>query len=504
MILVLIKKLEVTSARYLSVTTRRSSMAHVLNYNNMNPHIRSMEFAVRGPIVIRGEQLEHELKNGQIKSFSSIVRANIGDAHDMGQKPITWIRQILACASFPEFLKLSYIPHDVKTHVEEILADCGGKSIGAYTKSAGIECIRKHCANYIMERDGIQADYNNIIISNGASEAIRNILKLFANDQSPKQVGVMIPIPQYPLYSASLNEFNLAQIKYYLDEERNWGLSIDELERAINEAKSKYDVKAICVINPGNPTAQVLTRQNIEEIIRFAHKNKLFILADEVYQKNIHDPNSKFFSFKKVMKELGGDYKNYKDISVLIYSVELASFFSVSKGYMGECGIRSGYAELVNVDPKVIEALVKMISARLCANSLGQIALDAAVNPPKQGDPSYEQWLEETTSILSSMKERASLVQEAYSALEGISCSPIQGAMYAMPKIELPIKAIKKAQTLNVQPDFFYGMQMLEETGICTVPGSGFGQREGTYHFRCKIFLLLLLKKCNKYQKKLR
>lgn len=82
------------------------------------------------------------------------------------------------------------------------------------------------------------------------------------------------------------------------------------------------------------------------------------------------------------------------------------------------------------------------------------------------------------------MKVRARLVQEAYGSLEGITCQKVQGAMYAMPKIELPKKAIETALSMNVQPDFFYGMQLLEETGICTVPGSGFGQKEGTYHFR--------------------
>ncbi|VDN25678.1 unnamed protein product [Gongylonema pulchrum] len=84
--------------------------------------------------------------------------------------------------------------------------------------------------------------------------------------------------------------------------------------------------------------------------------------------------------------------------------MELASFFSVSKGYMGECGLRSGYAELVNVDPQVVQALTKMVSARLCANSLGQVALDAAVNPPKQDNPSYEKWFKVIKSNKSTSK----------------------------------------------------------------------------------------------------
>lgn len=90
------------------------------------------------------------------------------------------------------------------------------------------------------------------------------------------------------------------------------------------------------VINPGNPTGQVLSRDNIEEIIKFAYKEQLFILADEVYQDNIYATGSKFYSFKKVLVEMGEPYS----------SLELASFMSCSKGYMGECGLRGGYAEV--------------------------------------------------------------------------------------------------------------------------------------------------------------
>ena len=91
------------------------------------------------------------------------------------------------------------------------------------------------------------------------------------------------------------------------------------------------------------------------------------------------------------------------------------------------------------------------------------------------------------TAVLKSLKERAKLVKEAYSKIEGISVNEVQGAMYAFPRIELPQKAIEKAKSLGQAPDFFYAMRLLEETGICIVPGSGFGQRENTYHFRTTI-----------------
>ncbi|VDD88935.1 unnamed protein product [Enterobius vermicularis] len=460
-------------SRFLSTCKPLSVTKKTLTIDNMNPNVKEMEFAVRGPIVIRGGQLEKDLEKGAQKPFNSIVKANIGDAHDMEQKPITFIRQVLACVAYPELLQSMAIPEDVKEHAKTVLHDCGGHSAGAYTPSAGIECIRKHCAEYISRRDGLPCNYENIVLTAGATEGIRNILKLFVNQKSPKKVGIMIPIPQYPLYSATLDEFGLGQVRYYLDEKNNWGLNIEECEKALEAAKDEYIVKAICVINPGNPAGQVLTRNNIEEVIRFAHKNNLFILADEVYQDNIHDKNSRFFSFKKVITDMGGEYKDQ----------ELASFYSVSKGYMGECGLRCGYTEVLNMDPEVFKMMVKMMSSKLCASSLGQAALDSAVNPPKPGEPSYALWLKEKTGILESMRERARLVQEAYGSLEGIECSAIQGALYAFPKLHLPPKAIAAAAEKNVEADFFYCMEMLEATGICTVPGSGFGQEAGTYHF---------------------
>lgn len=121
------------------------------------------------------------------------------------------------------------------------------------------------------------------------------------NQKQGEAPGVMIPIPQYPLYSASLAEYNMAQIGYYLDEANNWALDISELKRSINEARSNGVVpRALVVINPGNPTGSVLSEDNIKGIIKFAHDENLFLFADEVYQDNVYAEGCKFFSFKKV------------------------------------------------------------------------------------------------------------------------------------------------------------------------------------------------------------
>lgn len=436
-----------------------------------------MEYAVRGPLVIRAAVIEKELEQGVKKPFTEVIRANIGDCHAMGQVPITFIRQVLGLCVYEKLFDDPSIPSDAKQRARDILNGCKGGSLGSYSDSTGIEVIRKHCAEYIQRRDGIKSDPNDIILSAGASGSIKAVLALLRCDVGGKRPGVMVPIPQYPLYSATIAEFDMEQIGYYLDESKQWGLGIEELQRSIEEAKKVCAPRAIVIINPGNPTGQVLTRENIEAIIKFAYKEKLFIFADEVYQDNIYAAGSKFYSFKKVLTELGEPYSK----------MEMGSFMSCSKGYMGECGIRGGYCELINVCPEVKAALNKSISAQLCPTTIGQACIDCVVNPPQPSEPSYELFMKEKNGVLQSLKERAEMVASTFNSIEGFSCNPVQGAMYSFVRLHLPPKAIEAAKKAGQTPDTFYAFQLLENTGICIVPGSGFGQQPGTYHFRTTI-----------------
>lgn len=449
----------------------------VITLDNMNPQVKKMEYAVRGPLVIRATAIEKELEAGIEKPFKTVTKANIGDAHAMGQKPITFLRQVLSLCSMPSLLEDSSFPEDAKERARGVLAGCKGTSLGSYSDSPGIEIIRRHVADYIQQRDGQPSSWEDIILCAGASEGIRSIMKLMVQHENGIRPGVMIPIPQYPLYSASIDEYDLHQIGYYLEESTNWGLDMAELERAYTEAKKVCHPKALVVINPGNPTGNVLPRENIEAVIKFAHERKLFLFADEVYQDNIYADGCVFHSFKKVMKELGEPYCH----------MEMASFMSCSKGYMGECGLRGGYAEVINLDPDVKAMYLKSISAKLCPTTLGQAAMECVVNPPRKGDPSYDQFISEKSAVLSSLAQRAKMVVETFNSVPGMSCNTVQGAMYAFPQIHLPPKAIEAAKAAGQLPDVFYAFQLLENTGICIVPGSGFGQRPGTYHFRTTI-----------------
>ncbi|NXK43471.1 ALAT2 aminotransferase, partial [Piprites chloris] len=454
---------------------RGSRGGPVLTLETMNPAVRRVEYAVRGPIVTRALQLEKELKQGVPKPFSEVIKANIGDAHAMGQTPITFLRQVTALCLCPELMANSAIPSDAKDRARRLLGGCGGQSVGSYSASPGVELVREDVARYIERRDGVPAKAQDIFLSTGASDAIMNMLKLLVAGSGQSRTGVLIPIPQYPLYSAALAELEAVQVNYYLNEDRGWALDVAELRRALAEGRKHCCPRALCIINPGNPTGQVQSRECIEEVIKFAYEENLFLLADEVYQDNVYAKGSTFHSFKKVLMQMGPPYSQ---------SVELASFHSISKGYMGECGLRGGYMEVVNLDPAVKEQLSKLVSVRLCPPVLGQVVLDVVVDPPQPGDPSYERFHAEKTAVLGALAHKAQLTEEIFNKTPGIHCNPVQGAMYSFPRIDLPPKAVAAAKAQNQAPDMFFCMRLLEETGICVVPGSGFGQREGTFHFR--------------------
>uniref|UniRef100_A0A8B9HQP0 alanine transaminase n=1 Tax=Astyanax mexicanus TaxID=7994 RepID=A0A8B9HQP0_ASTMX len=453
-----------------------------LTMETLNPQVKAVEYAVRGPIVIKAGEIEKSLQEGCKRPFTEVIKANIGDAHAMGQQPITFLRQVVALCTFPELMDSPSFPEDAKRRARRILQSCGGQSLGSYSASQGVDCIRKDIATYIEQRDqGVPSDWENIFLTTGASDGIVNILRLLVSGAGRSRTGVMIPIPQYPLYSAAIAEMGAVQVNYYLDEDNCWALDVNELHRSYQAAKEHCQPRVLCIINPGNPTGQVQSKKCIEDVLHFAYEENLFVMADEVYQENVYAPDCQFHSFKKVLYEMGPEYFN---------SVELASFHSTSKGYTGECGFRGGFMEVVNLDPEVKAQLVKLLSVRLCPPVAGQAAMDVIVNPPQPDEPSFTQFYKEKAAVLGALADKAKLTEQILSAVPGIKCNPVQGAMYAFPQIFIPPRAVEEAKALGMQPDMLYCLRLLEETGICVVPGSGFGQREGTYHFRYNLSLV--------------
>lgn len=120
----------------------------------------------------------------------------------------------------------------------------------------------------------------------------------------------------------------------------------------------------------------------------------------------------------------------------------------------------------------------------LCPPVIGQCLVELMVNPPKEGEPSYAQYKEEYDGIFKDLHTRAMALYKAFQEMEGVECQYPQGSMYLYPTIKLSDKAIEAAKKANKGADEMYCMELLDATGICIVPGSGFGQKEGTLHFR--------------------
>lgn len=427
-----------------------------VSIHDIGKAVLDTQYAVRGPLVARAQELE--------KAGRRIIYCNIGNPQALGQTPLSWTRQLLALCEYPGLADTASgaFPAEAVRAAQDLLTG-SRNGLGAYSESKGLRYIRDAVAAFITRRDGIKADPESIYLTDGASKGVQAALRLLLAEPSD---GIMIPIPQYPLYSATITMYQGHQIGYYLDEDHDWALSRDMLEDSFRKAtKAGTRPKGIVVINPGNPTGSVLTADNVKMVIRFAKEHGLTILADEVYQDNIYREGERFESFAKAMIELGE-----RDVS-------LFSFHSTSKGYLGECGQRGGYMEVRNVSDEVMAQILKMQSVSLCANLPGQIVLYSLVAPPPEGSPSRAVHDREKQAILGELKARARMLAAGLNAIPGFKCNEVAGAMYAFPRFELP-----KGKT-----DEQWCMDLLEATGICVVPGSGFGQLPGTAHFRTTI-----------------
>lgn len=448
----------------------------MLTLADLNPAVANVEYAVRGELAIKAEDYRVRLQekpDGHGLPFQRVISSNIGNPQQKGldQKPITWTRQIAALTEFPELAELApgAFPKDVVARAKELSDEIG--SIGAYSHSQGVPLIREHVAQFISERDGYPSEPSHIFLTAGASAGVSLLINLLIDPS--KKSGILIPIPQYPLYTAALAQFDGIPVPYHLDESAGWSTSIADVEAALEKAgKEGTKTKAMVVINPGNPTGAILDEKTMESIVKTCEKHGLVLLADEVYQDNLHDrENHPFISFKKVVSKLQSP-------------IPLVSFHSISKGVSGECGRRGGYFELVNFPEDVRGQIYKMVSVGLCPPLSGQIGVDSMVRPPKKGGESYDLWHSETSSTHAALAQRTQLMAARLNALPGVSCVQSPGALYLFPKITLPPRALEEAKKRGKEPDVMYALEMLDKTGVCVVAGSGFGQKEGEAHYR--------------------
>jgi len=325
----------------------------------MNQAVVTMQYDVRGLVPSVAEGISKELKEGnKVRSYDKVLFCNIGNPQSVGQKPISFFREVIALTDCPWLLDDPRTPQlfaqDAIIRARELKGYMSGGT-GCYSHSQGVRSIRERVAAFILQRDGYPADPDSIFLSNGASAAIQMVLTALIS--GPKD-GILIPIPQYPIYSALIALLRGHRIGYELIEEKGWGLDMQGLKRSVDEARADGILpKALVVINPGNPTGNVLSYDDLQQIVIFCKEEGLMLMADEVYQENIYC-DKPFHSLKKVVRDLGPEYDEF----------ELVSFHSTSKGMIGECGRRGGYMEMCGVCPGVQSHVLKLASSQLCSN----------------------------------------------------------------------------------------------------------------------------------------
>ncbi|KAL8275120.1 hypothetical protein Esti_000999 [Eimeria stiedai] len=459
------------------------------------------QYAVRGPTVALARELSSRLTedNNQLP-FKKLIYVNIGDPQALGQPPISFYRQVLACLMYPPLMGLSLhsnaiesacpvkcpqigaplgprpdfcppefkvdFPPDVISRAREYL--CAVGSVGAYSHSQGALKLRNIIAQWFTERDGIEAHPDDLFLTDGASAGVARLVEVL---HSGPEDGLLVPIPQYPLYAGLLTRIGGRTVGYYLNEESGWTLDVDEVQRALEEARAGGTrVRGLVVINPGNPTGQLIAEDKLTEVVLLCHREGLVLLADEVYQENVYG-DTPFVSLRKLVLSLNVD-------------VSLFSFHSSSKGLVGECGFRGGCMLVENVEEGVKQQLYKLSSMSLCSNVFGQLMMCNLCNPPREGEPSREGFLSEKRRIFERTRRKANLVYEHLNAVPGVSCQKIEGSVFGFPKIHIPKRAQEAAAKEGLEPDLFFCLELLKATGIVGVAGSGFGQRKGTYHVR--------------------
>ena len=199
----------------------RRGYVKVLNEATLSRNVKECQYAVRGAIPLRGAEIDEQLRqgHGDLYNFEKLTPMNIGNPQAVGQGHISYHREVIAGMVNPALVETDALSPDAKETAKMLLGTTQNP-VGAYSaNSKGEMFVRKAVARYIEKRDGpaVKANWNNIYMTNGASEGVRQAFKLLLREKSD---GVLVPIPQYPLYSALLTLEGGTLVKYFLEEDK--------------------------------------------------------------------------------------------------------------------------------------------------------------------------------------------------------------------------------------------------------------------------------------------
>jgi alanine-synthesizing transaminase len=324
--------------------------------------------------------------------------------------------------------------HSTPSHIIAAVHDGMLKGNTGYAPSSGtddaVEAVRREA-----KRKNI-SNIQDIFITSGASEAIELVLTALLDPGD----NILTPFPGYPLYTAVQAKLDVQENPYFLDEDNHWMPDPDDIRKKINSK-----TKAIVLINPNNPTGSLCSMEVLLEIVKIAEEKNLLVLCDEIYDKIIYDG------------------KEHVSLASLNSDLPVITFNGVSKSYLAP-GFRIGWGIVSGNKEKLsgfLEALNKLLRARLCACTPLMASVQAALDGPQ----------DHIAELMRKMTPRRDMTWKMLNDIPGVTCVKPEGAFYAFPSID-------------VKDDADFVKNLILETGVVVVPGSGFGQKDGTQHFR--------------------
>lgn len=371
--------------------------------------LANVAYDIRGPVLEKARQMEDE--------GHSIIKLNIGNVAAFGLMP----------------------PDEI---VQDMMRNLHTAEAAGYTDSKGLFAPRKAIVHYTQQQGVQGVTVDDVYLGNGVSELIQLAVMVLLNDGDE----MLLPTPDYPLYTAVTGLAGGVPVHYRCSEEAGWLPDLDDIR-----AKITPRTKGIAVINPNNPTGAVYPKETLLGILQIAREHGLVVLADEIYDKTLFDGAQHI-----AMASLA------EDVLVL-------TFNGLSKNYRS-CGFRSGWMVVSGAKREsrdFIEGLNMLASLRLCANTPGQLAIQTALG----GYQSIKD-LVAPGGRLARQRDRA---YELLTAIPGVSVVKPQGALYMFPRLDPAMYPIADDQQ--------FAYELLAEEKVLIVQGTGFNHGD-TQHFR--------------------
>jgi alanine-synthesizing transaminase len=364
-------------------------------------------YDIRGPVLDKARQMEDE---GQ-----KIIKLNIGNIAAFGLEPPDEIVQDM----------IRNMPHTA-----------------GYTDSKGLFAPRKAVVHYSQEKRIRGVAVDDVYLGNGASELIVMSMNALLNDGDE----VLIPSPDYPLYTAAVALSGGTPVHYICDEQSGWLPDIDDIKKKVTA-----NTKAIVVINPNNPTGALYPVEVLQQIVDVARQNELVVFADEIYDKTLYDGET------------------HTSIASLADDVLFVTFNGLSKNYRS-CGYRAGWM-VVSGEKRhakdYIEGLNMLASMRLCSNTPGQLAIQTALG-------GYQS-IKDLVAPTGRLGRQRDLAYDLLSQIPGVSVVKPKAALYMFPKLD--------AKLYPVADDQQFAYELLAEEKVLIVQGTGFNWSQPD-HFR--------------------